>query len=174
MNLKVLLHPHRFMILSKLSERPMTVKELLNSLPEIPQAAMYRGVNKLEDCQMIQKVSETKVKGTTEATYGLDISMEGIELNSGSVQTYLKSAMLVFFSFVYNKISENRHDKKSYSSLKKSKFNSFEIKIKEENMKALEEEFQMLIKKYSDSNGDSYQFSTFLVSLEDEECDESL
>jgi len=161
MDYKVLLQPYRFLIVAALGEREASAKELMKKLPDIPQAAMYRCIKILEEASLIRKVSERKVKGAIEATYGLNFSMEKMSLEDESVEAYLTAAYAVFFSYVHHKLIE--HTAAQDDNLKRSKFGSVIIKIKKEEINKFTEETEALLKKYMAGDGDCYQLTTFLV-----------
>ena len=162
MDFKVLLHPYRFLVSASLGEKEATVKELAEKLPEIPQAALYRCVQKLEEAKLIKRVSERKVRGAAEARYGLNFSMEGMKLNSGAVEDYLSAAYAVFFSFVYHKIAKYNDDT-DQDKLQALKFHTIQIQLPEDQVTEFEEDVKALLRKYSTQGGNTYQLTTFLV-----------
>jgi hypothetical protein len=161
MDYKVLLQPYRFLIVAALGEREASAKELMKKLPDIPQAAMYRCIKILEEASLIRKVSDRKIKGAIEATYGLNFSMEKMSLEDGSVEAYLTAAYAVFFSYVHHNLTE--HTAAQDDNLKLSKFDSVIIKIKKEEITKFAEETEALLRKYMAGDGDCYQLTTFLV-----------
>jgi hypothetical protein len=164
MDYKILLHPYRFLIVATLGEKELSIKELQEKLPNIPQAAMYRGIQKLEKANIIKKVSEKKVRGAVQGTYGLNFSMEKMQLASEPVETYLNAAYTVFFSYVHNKLANHMIIKsKASSNISFSKFNTMKIHIKKDKIDEFTMETEALIKKYSVPEGDAYQLTTFLV-----------
>jgi len=163
MDYKVLLHPYRFLIVAALGEKGSSVKELMERLPDIPQAAMYRCIQILEKASLIKKISERKAKGAVEATYGLAFSMEKMKLENGSVETYLSAAYVVFFSYVHHKLSEHMSAVSQDDNLQFSKFNTIGIKIKKDEINKFTAEAEALLSKYMTKDGDSYQLTTFLV-----------
>lgn len=163
MDYKVLLQPYRFLIVAALSEKEASVKELLQKLPDIPQAAMYRCMKLLEEASLIRKVSKRKIKGAIEATYGLNFSMEKMSLEDGSVAAYLTAAYAVFFSYVHHKLAKHAPVAAHDDNLQLSKFNTININIKKEEINKFTEETEALLKKYMAGDGDCYQLTTFLV-----------
>lgn len=164
MDYKILLHPYRFLIVATLGEKESSVKELLEKLPNIPQAAMYRSIQKLEKANIIKRVSEIKIRGAVQWTYGLNFSMEKMELDNEPVETYLNAAYTVFFSYVHNKLTQHMKIKsKAHNKIVLSKFNTMKIYIKKDKIDEFTLETEMLIKKYSVQKGDAYQLTTFLV-----------
>jgi len=163
MDYKVLLHPYRFLIVTALGEQGASVKELMERLPDIPQAAMYRCIKKLEDASLIKKISERKVRGAIEVTYGLDFSMERMKLENGSVEVYLSAAYALFFSYVHHKLADHMTVAVQDDNMQFSKFNSIGINIKKTEINKFTDEVEGLLSKYMTEDGDSYQLTTFLV-----------
>jgi predicted transcriptional regulator len=163
MDYKTLLHPYRFLITASLGEKAASVKELQDRLPNIPQATMYRSIQKLTEANIIKPISEKKVKGAVQVTYGLNISMEKMLLEGESVETYLNAAYTVFFSYVHNKIAEHRTKKTKENNIDLSKFNSVKLHIKKDKLDEFTKATRELIQKYSTEEGDIYQLTTFLV-----------
>jgi HxlR-like helix-turn-helix. len=163
MDYNTLLHPYRFLIVASLAEKEASVKELAVKLPDIPQAAMYRSIQKLEEAKLIQRISERKVRGAIEATYGLNFSMEKMRMDGSSVGAYLNAAYCVFFSYVHHKLAEHGALPSRENELRKSKFNTVKIHIPEEKTEEFVQEVASLLQKYGTHEGNAYQLTTFLV-----------
>jgi DNA-binding transcriptional ArsR family regulator len=71
-NHELALHPVRLRILMAVAGRQLTVQQMAKLLDGIPQATLYRHVNALADCDILQVVSENPVRGTTEKVYMLN------------------------------------------------------------------------------------------------------
>ncbi len=67
----LILHPARLRIMSELGGRQMTPRQLAATLPDIPQATLYRHVKTLLEGGMLDVVSEQEVNGSVERTYTL-------------------------------------------------------------------------------------------------------
>lgn len=67
---EVMLHPVRLRILVALGGGPATAGELLQRLPEVSRATLYRQLARLEEESFIEVVSERQVRGVIERTYG--------------------------------------------------------------------------------------------------------
>jgi len=71
----LLLHPVRLRIVQAfLGERALTTSELRTELPDVPAGSLYRHVAKLVDGGVLGVVSERRVRGAVERTYGLRAS----------------------------------------------------------------------------------------------------
>ena len=170
MDYKILLHPYRFLVVATLGEKEASIKELQVKLPNIPQAAMYRCIQKLEAANIIKRVSEKKIRGAIQATYGLNFSMEKMQLDNQSVETYLNAAYTVFFAYVHNKLTDHMQVAlNAESNLSLSKFNTVKINIRKDKIKEFSKETEKLIEKYMVQDGDGYQLTTFLVPDVEEE-----
>jgi DNA-binding transcriptional ArsR family regulator len=71
----LILHPIRMRILMALAEGPKTTQELVYELPDVPQATLYRHINRLAKAMVIQVVEERKVRGSIEKVYAMEEHM---------------------------------------------------------------------------------------------------
>ncbi|WP_338472401.1 helix-turn-helix domain-containing protein [Niallia sp. XMNu-256] len=70
--MKVILHPVRMKIIQALiNGKEMTAQELSKWAEDVPQATLYRHLNKLLDAGFIKVVQENPVRGTIEKVYAL-------------------------------------------------------------------------------------------------------
>ncbi|WP_127486955.1 helix-turn-helix domain-containing protein [Paenibacillus ehimensis] len=68
----LILHPVRFRILGLLvGGRSMSALEMAEALPDIPQATLYRHLNKLYKSGVLTVANERQVRGTVEKIYAL-------------------------------------------------------------------------------------------------------
>ena len=65
----LLLHPIRLRIIQGLVDRELTPLQLADNLADVPQATLYRHLNKLVDAGIVKVVSERQVRGTVEKVY---------------------------------------------------------------------------------------------------------
>ena len=83
--MKVILHPVRMKIIQALiNGKEMTVQELSKWAEDVPQATLYRHLNKLLDAGFIRVVQENPVRGAVEKVYALK------EPNIQSQEDFLK------------------------------------------------------------------------------------
>nr|WP_275941654.1 helix-turn-helix domain-containing protein [Planosporangium mesophilum] len=67
------MHPVRLRIVQVfLGDRELTTGQLRDELPEVPTASLYRHVATLVEGEVLQVVTERKVRGTFERTYRLN------------------------------------------------------------------------------------------------------
>lgn len=70
--LSVILNPVRMRIIQSLSKnKNMTVQQIAQDLPDVPQATLYRHLKKLLEANAIMVVEENKVRGVTEKVYAI-------------------------------------------------------------------------------------------------------
>jgi hypothetical protein len=67
----LLLHPVRLRIILAAVGRQVTAQQLADELPDIPQATLYRNINKLAAGGILVVVRERRVHNTIEKTYAL-------------------------------------------------------------------------------------------------------
>ncbi|EIJ79946.1 regulatory protein ArsR [Bacillus methanolicus PB1] len=68
----LLLHPIRLRIVQAfIGERQLTAQQLIELLPDFPQATLYRHLNKLYEGGIIQIINQRPVRGTIEKVYTL-------------------------------------------------------------------------------------------------------
>ncbi|MEO1289659.1 MAG: helix-turn-helix domain-containing protein, partial [Chloroflexota bacterium] len=67
----LILHPIRIRIITELLRAEMSPQQLAKLLSDVPQATLYRHINKLEDANILEVISETPIRGTVEKVYGV-------------------------------------------------------------------------------------------------------
>ncbi len=69
---ELILHPIRMRIMQAyLGGRKFTASKLVEIMPEIPQATLYRHIKKLSQAGVLQVVEENQIRGTVEKVYAL-------------------------------------------------------------------------------------------------------
>jgi DNA-binding transcriptional ArsR family regulator len=68
----LILHPVRMRIVMALVGKKLSAQELSELLRDVPQATLYRHINRLADAGLIEVVEERPVRGTLEKVYTLD------------------------------------------------------------------------------------------------------
>lgn len=70
--LDIMLHPVRLRIMQTfLGNKKLTVQQISELLPDVPQATMYRHLNKLLKAGILFVVEENQIRGTVEKVYSL-------------------------------------------------------------------------------------------------------
>ncbi len=80
---KLMMHPIRMRLVTELSERQLTTRELAAALPDVPQATLYRQIKRLLDGGVFYVVEENVVNGAIERTYALVV--EHVQLTQEDV-----------------------------------------------------------------------------------------
>ena len=103
--LDVILHPIRMKIIQVLGGgKRLSIQDIGSILEEIPQATLYRHVNKLIEHDLIQVVQENQVRGTVEKI----LAINEVDMNSQDAAANLSSEehMELFTTFVTNLMAE--------------------------------------------------------------------
>jgi DNA-binding transcriptional ArsR family regulator len=87
-NTDLILHPVRMRIIQHLSKGAATVNELKEWMADVPQATLYRHLNRLAENEIIYIIHERKIRGAVEKTYAMHedspyLSVEELEQLSG-------------------------------------------------------------------------------------------
>lgn len=101
-----LLHPIRMRLVQVLAQgRALTPAQLAEALPDVPQATLYRHLQKLAEAGLVTVVSERAVRGARERTYALPAS--GAVLSQGDVaEASSEDHMRYFTTFVAGLLGE--------------------------------------------------------------------
>lgn len=65
----LLLHPVRLKIVQVLVKQPMTANSILDAMPDVSPASLYRHLKALVDGGLLEVVSEQPIRGGVERTY---------------------------------------------------------------------------------------------------------
>src|ERR1043165_2408964 len=68
---ELVLHPVRIRVLRAIAGRRRTTRELVEDLPDVPQASLYRHLAALTRAGVLEVAEERKVRGTVERVYVL-------------------------------------------------------------------------------------------------------
>lgn len=102
---ELLLHPVRMRILLALSTRNLTPLQLAKELVNVPQATLYRHLNKLVQAKILRVVEERPVRGTVEKVYG--INYETMKLgNQDLLQASREELLELFMNFVLGQVRD--------------------------------------------------------------------
>lgn len=89
----LLLHPVRLRLVTELAGRPMTPGQLAAAMPDVPQATLYRHINRLLQGGVFEVVAEQVVNGATERTYGVMAGAErltAVEMQSVTPEQHIR------------------------------------------------------------------------------------
>jgi DNA-binding transcriptional ArsR family regulator len=70
----ILLHPIRMRIFSEVTGGNATAKTIGAAMPDVPQATLYRHINKLVETGFLKVVEEIPIRGTVERVYSIGAS----------------------------------------------------------------------------------------------------
>ncbi|WP_179295487.1 helix-turn-helix domain-containing protein [Bacillus sp. FJAT-45350] len=146
----LLLHPVRMSIIQALVKRNLTVQELMEWLPDIPQATLYRHLNTLKDNDIIIIVDEKKVRGAYERTYSLHpkkTHLSAEELNSVDKEDHLQ----FFITYMTNLISSTEAYLESEEiQMEKDGFGytQVDLYLNDEELLAFQQEVGTVLQKY--------------------------
>ena len=95
----LLLHPIRLQIVTALSNRKMTAREISEAVSGVPLTTLYRHINSLVEGGFLKVVGETKIRGTVERTYALGArpSLKPEDLQGMTKQDY-RQAFLIYLA----------------------------------------------------------------------------
>jgi DNA-binding transcriptional ArsR family regulator len=105
---KLLLHPTRIRLYSKLAGRELTARQLARRLPDVPQATLYRHLMKLAQAGVLSVVAERPVRGTVEKVYTLNAaaaSLSAADLAQATPDEHLQ----FFMAFVAKLLGDYAH-----------------------------------------------------------------
>jgi len=131
-----------------------TAKELLSSQHDIPQATLYRTLNRLVESGVLKIAAETKVRAVTEKVYALNenflnVNQSIIEQNDG--EAYFK--LFTNFIMVLMKEFQNYADKSSINIVEDgSGFSAIPIYATVEEMLDIGSKFKEIIAPYQTRN----------------------
>ena len=103
--IEIMFHPVRIRLLQALATRSLTPLQLAEELVNVPQATLYRHLNKMVQAEFLKVVEERPVRGTVEKVYGLNHQA----LQTGSrnlLQASREELMELFTSFILAQVRD--------------------------------------------------------------------
>lgn len=102
----LILHPVRMkIILNVMRQQRATALQLHELLPEVPQATLYRHLNKLAEADVLIVVDQYQVRGMVEKVYAL--SEEGVNITEADLENVTKDDHMRYFTtFVSSLMSD--------------------------------------------------------------------
>lgn len=102
---EILFHPVRIRVLQTLATRNLTPLQLAEELVNVPQATLYRHLNKMVQAEILQVVEERPVRGTVEKVYGLN--RQALQTGSRNLlQASREELMELFTNFMLAQVRE--------------------------------------------------------------------
>lgn len=101
---KLILHPVRMKIIqSLLGGQKLTVQQMLDVVKDVPQATLYRHLNKLLEANIIMVVEEHQVRGTVEKVYAVNLQNAVVTADELK-QTTKEEHLNYFLTFLMNQL----------------------------------------------------------------------
>ncbi|CAN7543153.1 helix-turn-helix domain-containing protein [Rossellomorea sp. LjRoot5] len=143
------LHPIRMRIIQHLSKGAATVHELKEWMTDVPQATLYRHLNRLTQNKIIHIVDERKIRGAVEKTYAMQedspyMTVEELEQLSG--EEHLK----LFMTFLSSVTGQARNYLLNDPDLARNFFgyNQLDLHLTPVELKELTEGMNELLSKF--------------------------
>ena len=148
-NTDLILHPIRMRIIQHLSKGSATVNELKEWMADVPQATLYRHLNRLTENEIIYVIQERKIRGAVEKTYAMQedspyMSVE--ELNQLSGEEHLK----LFMTFLSSVTGQARSYLLNHPNPEEDSFgyNQLDLYLTPDELEELNEGMNELLSKY--------------------------
>ncbi|UTE78425.1 helix-turn-helix domain-containing protein [Rossellomorea sp. KS-H15a] len=143
------LHPVRMRIIQHLSKGTATVHELKEWMADVPQATLYRHLNRLTKNKIIHIVDERKIRGAIEKTYAMqeDSPYRTVEeLKQLSGEEHLK----LFMTFLSSVTGQARSYLLNDPDLSRDSFgyNQLDLYVTPDELKELTEGMNELLSKF--------------------------
>lgn len=138
----ILLHPVRMRIIQSLVSENLTVQQMRERLPDIPQATLYRHLNKLFDAGVVFVVQEQQVRGTIEKVYSLtpkEASITNEDIRNFSKEQYME----LFMKYMANLLGEYER----YVSQDSVDFEKDGVSLRQATLYLSDDEFMNLLKE---------------------------
>lgn len=143
------LHPVRMRIIQHLSKGAATVHELKEWMVDVPQATLYRHLNRLTKNKIIHIVDERKIRGAIEKTYAMQedspyMTVEELEQLSG--EEHLK----LFMTFLSSLTGQARSYLLNDPDLARDSFgyNQLDLYVTPDELKELTDGMNELLSKF--------------------------
>ena len=102
-NMELFLHPVRMRIIQLfISNKELTAGQIIQLIPEVPQASLYRHLSILSEANIIKIVTEKRMRGTVEKTYRRQL--DGIQYNIEKLSPM--EHLNAFYTFTLQLLSE--------------------------------------------------------------------
>jgi len=138
----VILHPVRMRIIQSLVSEPLTVQQMKERMPDIPQATLYRHLKKLFESKVVFVVDEQQIRGTVEKWYALH--PKEVNLGTDELANYTKEQyMALFMKYIANIMAEYER----YVSQEKVDFVKDGVSLRHASLYLSDEEFTSLLQE---------------------------
>lgn len=163
----ILLHPVRMKIVQTLmgsNKEGLTPLEMANIIKDVPQATLYRHIQKLSEANIIRVLKEEKVRAVTEKHYVFN--MEEANLDEEEWENYTDSEKLNYYSYyqlwLFNQYQNYLDNiEKDTNASDASTFSIAELSLDEARFHDFQNELNnLMMKYYKESNESSKQYTT--------------
>jgi DNA-binding transcriptional ArsR family regulator len=152
---ELILHPIRMRILMALAGEKKTAQQLADELRDVPQATLYRHINRLAKAGVIQVVKERQVRGGIEKMYALQEGMS--TLTAQDVASFSKDDhMHYFIAFIAGLLDDFsrylQHSPKIDLEKDRVAYRKFPMQLSDDELKALGEQIDAALTPYIDNH----------------------
>lgn len=151
----LILHPIRMRILMALAGSRKTSLELADDLGDVPQATLYRHINRLAKSGIIEVVEERQVRGTVEKVYTLDTraSMLTAEDAANFSKDDHMRYFIAFVASLLDDFSRYIHQSETVDLLADNVgYRKFPLKLSDEEFKSLSAEMNAVLEPYLENS----------------------
>lgn len=142
----ILFHPIRFQLIQEfIGGERLTAKQLAKKLPHIPQATLYRHLEKLTTANVLQVAQETQIRGTVEKLYVLNIGIANV--SQKDLQNVTKEEHMQYFMMFVTQLTASFKD---YLQQDHIDFEKDGVGYRQASFYMSDEEFQEFIKEMSE------------------------
>jgi DNA-binding transcriptional ArsR family regulator len=147
----LILHPIRMRILMALADEKKTAQQLADELRDVPQATLYRHVNRLAKAGVIQVVEQRQVRGSIERVYALQEGMS--RLSGEDAANFSKDDhMRIFIAFVASLLDDFsrflQHAEKVDLAAEGIGFQKFPLELSDEEVRLLGTKINTALEEY--------------------------
>jgi len=150
----LILHPVRIQILMALSGHQKTSQQLADELRDIPQATLYRHINRLAEAGIIEVVEERPTRGTIEKVYSVDTRSSVVsaeEVSNTSKDDHMRY-FIAFIATLLNDFSHYIHHSETIDVAADGVgYNKFPIELSDEEFRSLSAEMNAVLAPHLDN-----------------------
>ncbi|MEJ2600434.1 MAG: helix-turn-helix domain-containing protein [Anaerolineales bacterium] len=152
----LILHPIRMRILMALAGSRKTSQELADDLGDVPQATLYRHINRLAKSGIIEVVEERQVRGTIEKVYTLEDTRASTLTAEDAANFSKDDHMRYFITFIASLLddfSRYIHQSETVDLLADNVgYRKFPLELSDEELKSLSAEMNAVLAPYLENS----------------------
>ena len=165
----LLLHPIRLSIITTLAGKSLTPAQIWASIPNVPQATLYRHLSQLLEGGIIAVIEEHRVRGTIEKVYQLVDGASRIspqDVPDLSDDDHLNYFMVFLLSILQNFSTHLENRQSDKSKMDKVIYNKVVLYLTDEEQQSLTQQIRELIIPYITASDDEHHRHIFsLISI---------